>query len=114
MVAEMMGWERDDGPREYWRHPDSPAWPCHTDHLPKWSTDIAASLDGVIGFMAEQGYWCIMKTPFQPGGAFHAGFTPHNTTGWNGRADHRGSGRALPLAICRAALLWWIEQEEEL
>lgn len=37
------------------------------------------------------GYWMLLKSPFEPNGKWHAGFTPHLCSGWNGVPDYRGS-----------------------
>jgi hypothetical protein len=71
--------------------------------LPRYSTDFAAAFE-VVEKMGERGFWCRMTTPFYPGAPYHAGFTPHETTGWNGRPDHEGSAPTLAHAICLAAL----------
>lgn len=54
--------------------------------------------------LAEEGYWLKLTTPFEPGEPYHAGFTPNNTTGWNGRPDHAASDERPARAICLAAL----------
>ncbi len=74
--------------------------------LPHYSTEMGDAWE-IVGEMEQRGYWCQMRTPFQapPDGDGHwAGFTPHGTSGWNGRPDHWTSAETLPLAICRAAL----------
>lgn len=73
-----------------------------------YSTTSEAALF-VIGQMESRGYWCQMRTPFGPVGTvsydgYWAGFTPHQTTGWNGKPDSWTNAHSLALAICRAAL----------
>jgi hypothetical protein len=49
-------------------------------------------------------YWLTVRTPFEAGSKYNAGFTRLGATGWNGRADYTGQGESAPEAICRAAL----------
>jgi hypothetical protein len=49
-------------------------------------------------------YWLDLKSPFEAGEQWQAGFTERGATGWNGKPDFRGAGETAPLAICRAAL----------
>lgn len=77
-------------------------------NYPKYSspTAIAAAWQ-VVEAMAQRGFWCQMRTPFQAGedgDGYWAGFTPHGTTGWNGKPDHWTQSEALTSAICLAAL----------
>ena len=58
----------------------------------------------VVEVMMQRGFHARLKTPFESGQPFFAGFTPLGVSGWNGRPDHEGSGDSMPLAICRAAL----------
>ena len=74
--------------------------------IPRYSTSIADAWS-VVDTMERRGFWCEMRTPFmEPGGddGYWAGFTPHSTSGWNGRPDHWTRAESLPLAICLAAL----------
>lgn len=59
----------------------------------------------VVEEMGKRGFHARIQTPFIPGDEFHAGFTPHGSSGWNGRPDFAASADSAPLAICRAALL---------
>jgi len=45
------------------------------------------------------GHWYKLTSPFSAGDVYHAGLTPHETTGWNGRMDYRGDGATLAEAI---------------
>lgn len=74
-------------------------------HVPWFSRSWEAA-GMVVEQMATRGYWCQMRTPFEPHGGpdCWAGFTPHSTTGWNGRPDHWTQAETIPLAICLAAL----------
>ncbi len=60
----------------------------------------------VVDAMLAQGWWCVIKTPFEPGLPYFAGFTPHGSAGWNGRPDydHQDAeiGRAIAVAALRA------------
>jgi len=73
--------------------------------VPHYSTDIAAARR-VVNAMAERGYWCQLRNPFEKYGKgdYWAGFTPHSTTGWNGTPDHWTPAESMELAICLAAL----------
>jgi hypothetical protein len=55
--------------------------------------------------MGRRGFWCQYHSPFEPGMPHRAGFTPHSTTGWNGRPDFAGEGATLAEAVSAAALL---------
>ena len=75
-------------------------WPGRMAYSINWT---AAGL--AIEAMRERGWWCEIKSPSLKGaeGAdWWAGFTALGSSGWNGRADHKGSGVTGPLAICRA------------
>ena len=70
-----------------------------------YTVNIAAAFQ-VVDAMNERGYWAQMRSPFGTGennDGWWCGFTPHGSTGWNGRPDHWTSAPTLPLAICRAA-----------
>jgi hypothetical protein len=74
--------------------------------IPTYSTDLVEAWQ-VVAALERRGYWCQMRTPFQAGDegdGYWAGFTPHGTSGWNGRPDHWTSADTLPRAICLAAL----------
>lgn len=49
-------------------------------------------------------YWLELKSPFDTGDKWFAGFTPRGASGWNGTPDFTATGETAPLAICRAAL----------
>lgn len=72
---------------------------------PHYSTDIAAAWL-VVEAMEARGMWCQMRTPFEGENSdgYWAGFTPHSTTGWNGKPDHWTQADDMALAICRASL----------
>lgn len=72
----------------------------------------------IIDYLKGQGYWCSIKSPFDPYSEkpcknWNVGFTPHSCTGWNGRADYRSRGETLAIAICRAALIWLKNKNEK-
>ena len=73
-------------------------------------SNIKAAFEAVH-FMIQKGYWCQMRTPFNNGDGFWCGFTPHNTSGWNGTPDHWTCADNLPTAICRAFLKTMDEME---
>ena len=58
----------------------------------------------VVKEMEQRGFWMKLTSPFHPGLPWYAGFTPHDTTGWNGTPDHVGQGDTLETAILLAAL----------
>jgi hypothetical protein len=78
--------------------------------VPWFSRSMDAVWD-VVKKMAELGYWCQMRTPFEKDSVSDnwAGFTPHSTSGWNGKPDHWMCAETMPLAICRAALATMLE-----
>jgi hypothetical protein len=61
--------------------------------------------------MAQRGHYLTLRSPFEPGQPYFAGFTPHGTTGWDGRPDHEAPGATAPLAVARAALLALLSEE---
>ncbi len=71
--------------------------------LPFYSTDIAAAFP-LVSKINKLGMWLKLTSPFNPSDVWNAGFTAHNSTGWNGMSDFRGQGESAPEAICRAAL----------
>lgn len=76
--------------------------------LPHFTTDIAAAMQ-VIAAMEARGLWCSIKSPWDPSAdgqriQWYAGFTIHDTTGWNGRADFYVFADTAPMAISLAAL----------
>ncbi len=83
----------------------APARDPHQDvePVPLFSEDIGAAW-GLVERMVARGFWCQVKTPFEPALVYIAGFTPHGTTGWNGRPDFKGHGDTAAEAICRAFL----------
>jgi hypothetical protein len=114
LVAEkVMGWMRVNSPHKITGANGEPSGlePIGGGYatfavVPHYSTDIAAAWQ-IVEMMERRGYWCQMRTPFQAGDGgdgFWAGFTPHGTSGWNGRPDHWTDATILPLAICLAAL----------
>ena len=105
-VAErVMGWKVFAGEPGYGRPPDK-YLTLVLDPLPLYSTSIADAWS-IVDAMERRGFWCEMRTPFmEPGGddGYWTGFTPHGTSGWNGRPDHWTRAESLPLAVCLAAL----------
>lgn len=93
--------------------PEDPPGGCYAGEAPipysKWIFHAWT----VVEHMDRISYWCQMQTPFQPGGLYYAGFTPHATTGWNRMPDHWTGAETLPLAICRAALMAVTENEAD-
>jgi hypothetical protein len=103
LVAEkVMGWtevsSRGMGIRHDWPKPIQ-------DVIPSYSANMNAAWK-VVEKMAKLGYWCQIRNEFEARGGpdCWAGFTPHSTTGWNGRPDHWTQAETVPLAICLAAL----------
>ena len=69
----------------------------------------------VIDKMQSRGLYLELRSPFAPERGllrWHAGFTPHGVTGWNGRQDYHASAPTGPLAVARAAVLWYLEKPE--
>ena len=48
--------------------------------------------------MDKAGRWMHLKSPFEPGGKWSCGFTPHGTSGWNGVPDFEGFGLTPQIA----------------
>jgi hypothetical protein len=73
--------------------------------LPFYSTEIGDAWL-VVELMHTRGFWCQIRTPFEGHDTADcwAGFTPHSTSGWNGRPDHWTQADTVPHAICLAAL----------
>jgi hypothetical protein len=80
----------------------TPFMPSKGDWRPSFGLDDAHH---VIAFMHDRGFWCRIQTAWRPGDESHAGFTPHGSTGWNGRPDHEASaplGREARAVVCAA------------
>ena len=71
--------------------------------LPDYPNNLTAAWELV--FFIEDKYWMELKSPFEKGESYHAGFTPLSTTGWNGRPDNQMPGRIPAKAITRAFIL---------
>ena len=72
--------------------------------IPDYPHDIAAAWE-LVQVAAERGLWVRVLGPFFKGQPYWAGFSPHMTTGWNGRMDYEEEGDTAPLAITRAFVL---------
>lgn len=55
-----------------------------------------------------KGYCMVYRRPFGPGQKHYVGFTPHLTTGWNGRSDHERPGVTAAQACIEAS---WVLEE---
>ena len=64
----------------------------------RYSTDIAQAFE-LVEELNEK-YHLQLRSPFFPGADWFAGFTQHNTPGWNGRPDFEAGAKAAPEAIC--------------
>jgi hypothetical protein len=107
---------RSDAERFRWLSAGNEAHSLPSGRYTVWSGELNANFDGdslgeaidaawlVVERMSARGFHAVVKSPFVPGELYHAGFTPHGTTGWNGRPDFRGSAATAAEAICRAAL----------
>ena len=69
------------------------------DRLLSWS-----GIGLVVEAMREKGWWMRLDSPFNATEPYWAGFTPLNTTGWNGRPDHKASDPIPWRAVYIAAL----------
>lgn len=97
IAEEVMGWRFNYG---WWTAQDGEnVWIANY-----WSpsTSIQAAWQVVEKMGAE--WHAVVRSPFQDGEPYWAGFTTKGCTGWNGRPDHQASADTAPLAICRAAL----------
>lgn len=105
-IARLLGWV-DVVPYPQMNsamgRPEPTGWPSLV-RVPAYSDDSAAA-DQLVEEMAARGFWCQYHSPFEPGMAHRAGFTPHSTTGWNGRPDFPGEGTTRPDAVSAAALI---------
>ena len=63
---------------------------------------FGAASEVLVADAIKRGYHLSLKSPFSPGGQWHAGFTPHGVTGWNGRPDFAGAGDNAWMAIAAA------------
>lgn len=90
-----------------WRGPDGEI--ATRQHIPDYSTDPGTAWRVVEKLSAK--CWWKLSTPFERGLPCWAGLTPHGVTGWNGRPDVEASGADIPLAICRAALIYAMEAD---
>lgn len=85
---------------DYWQDENGDDVLVADDWFP--TTNIADAWRIVERLQSE--YWLDLKSPFEAGDQWQAGFTECGATGWNGEPDFRGTGETAPLAICRAAL----------
>ena len=95
-----------------------------SDHLfrpmpivPAFSTDVQAALM-IQAEMHRRGFWMELRSSFDRDGGKHydgwwGGFTPHLTTGWNGRPDHSTQGATAAAAICLAALATICDNDDD-
>jgi hypothetical protein len=60
----------------------------------------------VVEAMGKRGFWARIQSPWDPPeyNVYHAGFTAHGNTGWNGRPDFGVADESVCRAICLAAL----------
>lgn len=79
--------------------------------VPDYLNDIVAAMS-LVDFLSDK-YWLSLHNAFQTGDEWFAGFTPLNTTGWNGRPDNQCSGKTAALAITRAFILTMPQEEGE-
>jgi hypothetical protein len=99
--GKTPGYETDlDSLRFYDSTRGGPTMPS----VPHFSTDNALAF-AVQTEMHRRGYWMQLRSPFGDASDWSCGFTPHKTTGWNGRPDYSAQADTPALAVCRAALL---------
>lgn len=67
-------------------------------------SEFTHAAHSLIDRLAVLGFWCRTTSPFTPGSLHFSGFTPHGTSGWNGRPDHESGGESFELSVARAAL----------
>lgn len=109
LVAEkVMGWEQVQDPPHTYIAYNTPTGFRLPEEIPAYSTDLNAAWK-VVEAMRRRGFWCQMRTPFgtpeqKLDDGCWAGFTPHGTSGWNGKPDNWTSAPTAPHAICLAAL----------
>ena len=105
VATEIMGWHRHNF---WWICPDNDiVFAASVDldvDVPHWDPRTRWDHAGMLeAKMQERGFWLELKSPFFPGQPYFAGFTPHNTTGWNGVPDNQRAGPTGPAAIFEAA-----------
>ncbi len=66
----------------------------------------------ILGRMEGAGLWGRIESPFEPGRPYLVGFTPHLTSGWNGRMDFRAIGET-PLEAAKAAERKFLDDEPD-
>jgi len=107
-AAELMGWRRlhvaTEGCLSGSLVGTPQRWLTDVDMgVPNYLNDIAAAWE-LVEHMAEN-CWMELKSPFEPGQPYFAGFTPHSCTGWNGVPDNQCYGETAPRAITTAFIL---------
>ena len=106
VATRVMGWTQTipwEGADEMWDcgdglHEAVSGWDCWQPHR------NIAQAHQVMENICAHGFWCEIKSPFAPGELCWAGFTPWNTTGWNGQPDYRASAQCIAAAISRCSL----------
>ena len=99
MADQLLGWRFVGG---YWYPPTtedhgfSPL--AFQAHFESWY-----GIGLAVEAMDKRGMWCQIKSPFELGSDWWAGFTPHGTTGWNGKPDFRGNNQKPWFAVYEAA-----------
>lgn len=116
-VAGMMGWQPDSQAPECWLHCDAPTLLLEFNHLPDWSGDIAAAFTLLDHVTTEGNYGHPIKWAITAGSdrASEVSIVVFRGFGTSTEycvptAEYDDPEDGLPAAICRAALLWWIEQ----
>jgi len=75
--------------------------------VPRYSTELRAAFE-VQAELERRGFWMQLRSTFglgQYADGWWCGFTPHLTTGFNGRPDYSAQAATPAHALCLAALL---------
>ena len=119
-AAELLGWTNISNVRLMVGGKDitmRPNWQGRTPDgvyelipLPDFPTNMTAAIG--LSDSIQDRYWMELKSPFEPGCQWFAGFTPIGTTGWNGIPDNQMPGTVPARAITRAFILAMKENHE--
>lgn len=74
------------------------------------ATGAYGGIEDALEWLDRRGWWCEIKSPFEPGDLYWAGLTPHSTSGWMGKPDHQVGDVTLRGALWRAILLMLIQE----
>lgn len=99
--GQTPGYEIDVDSKHFYSSRDGYSMPI----VPHYSTNTQAAFE-VQSELERRGFWMQLRSPFDTADSqWSCGFTPHLTTGFNGRPDYSARAVTPAHALCLAALL---------